>query len=72
MTPTPCSAIRFAAPLTAGEYLVKNVVENAAGETTGPVGKKPWKAPQAQAEAVREVTRGIQGGAGDGFNTCHS
>ena len=51
---------------------MKNVVENAAGETTGPVGKKPWKAPQAQAEAVREVTRGIQGGAGDGFNTCHS
>lgn len=34
--------------------------------------KKPWIAPEATVEQVSEVTLGVQGGAGDGFNSCHS
>jgi hypothetical protein len=34
--------------------------------------KKQWITPDATVEQVSEVTLGVQGGAGDGFNSCHS
>ncbi len=36
------------------------------------VAKKEWVTPTATAEQVSQVTMGNLGGAGDGFNSCHT